>query len=288
LSRTTRLADLALLSIAAIWGCSFVVVKDAVAAMPVLPFLAYRFVLATALVAWIFRRRLAVLPRAGWRAGVGMGAALTAGFVLQTFGIAATSAANAGFITGLAVVLTPLLGAWFFGTKAAWETWVGAGVATLGLFLLSGAGGSFNQGDLLVLLSAFAFALHVLLTDRGVRDFAPGALLALQLGTLALVALGAAAAQGELVVPRGPALWAALVGTALLASAGAFFLQTWAQRHSTPARTSLFLASEPVFAGFAAYLLAGERLTARGLVGAALIVAAMVSVELVRIAREKP
>ncbi|MFL5866423.1 MAG: EamA family transporter, partial [Thermoleophilaceae bacterium] len=99
-----RSAELALVGVAAVWGLTFVMVQDAIEELPTLAFLAYRFLAAALLVALVFRSRLRRLSAAGWRAGLLMGAFLTAGYVCQTFGLERTTASNAGFITGLFVV----------------------------------------------------------------------------------------------------------------------------------------------------------------------------------------
>jgi drug/metabolite transporter (DMT)-like permease len=257
-------------------------VQDAVELLPTMAFLAYRFIPAALLVAIVFRRRLRELSPAGWRAGLAMGACLTAGYVLQTLGLEHTTASNTGFITGLVVVITPILGWAFLRDRLPAIAWMGAGASAAGLYLLSGAGGDFSlRGDGLVLLCAVAFAAHILVTARGVRDHDVGALLAVQLGTCGLVCLVIAAGAGDLEVPRGATVWSALVVTSLVASALAFFVQSYAQQHTSPARTALILASEPVFAGFFGYVLAGDRLSAVAWVGAALILASIVAVELV-------
>jgi drug/metabolite transporter (DMT)-like permease len=278
----TRVAEVSLVVIAAIWGLTFVMVQDAVERLPVTAFLAYRFLPACALVAVIFRRELARLPRAGWIAGLSMGVFLTSGYVLQTLGLQHTTAAKAGFITGLFVVLTPVFGALFFGQRSGWTAWVAAGISTAGLYLLSGGGsGGTLSGDLLVLGCAASFAFHILFTGRAVESHHAGALLAVQLGVCGVVTLVAAAAAGDLEAPRTAVEWNALVVTTVGATALGFFVQTYAQRHASPARTALILASEPAFAGLFAYLLAGETLDAAGWAGAGLIMAAIVGVELV-------
>jgi len=277
-----RMAELALVAVAAVWGLTFVMVKDAIELLPVMAFLAYRFLPAAALVALVFRRRLARLSRAGWAAGALMGLFLTAGYVLQTLGLEATSASNAGFITGLVVVITPLLGTLLWRDRVPAPAWAAAGVSALGLYLLTGGAGSDPtlRGDGLVLLCAFAFAAHILATGRAARNHDVGALLAVQLGVCGVFCLGVAAAMGDLEVPRGATVWSALLVTSLVASAIGFFVQTYAQRHAPPARTALILASEPAFAGLFGFALAGDRLSAMALVGAALIMAAIVAVEL--------
>jgi drug/metabolite transporter (DMT)-like permease len=277
-----RVAEAALVGIAAVWGLTFVMVQDAIDRLPVSAFLAYRFIPAAALVALVFRRELRRLRPSGWRAGAVMGAFLTAGYLFQTFGLAHTSASNAGFITGLFVVLTPLLGALVLGQRAGATAWVAAGASALGLFLLSGAGTRFTlSGDGLVLLCAVSFSAHILATDRGVAGHPAGALVAVQLGVCGLACLIIAGAAGQLEAPRGAEVWSALAVTALVASALGFFVQTYAQRHAAPARTALILASEPAFAGLFGFLLAKDRLGAVGWLGAAVILAAIVAVDAV-------
>jgi drug/metabolite transporter (DMT)-like permease len=275
-----RAAELALVGIAAVWGLTFVMVQDAIELLPTLAFLGYRFLPAALLVALVFWRPLAALSPAGWRAGALMGCFLCAGYVFQTLGLERTTASNTGFITGLFVVLTPLLGALVLGDRVTPLAWAAAAASAIGLYLLSGAGGDFSlRGDGLVLLCAFAFSAHILATGRAVRRHDVGALLAVQLGVCGLVCLVIAALAGELEAPSGGTVWSALIVTSLVASALGFFVQTFAQRHAPPARTALILASEPAFAGLFGYLLADERLSALALFGALLIVAAILAVE---------
>jgi drug/metabolite transporter (DMT)-like permease len=258
-------------------------VQDAIAVIPVTAFLAYRFVAAALLVTVMFRRRLRHLSRAGWAAGLVMGVALTAGYLFQTWGLDRTTASNAGFITGTFVVLTPLLAAILLGQRAGRIAWLAAAVSAVGLALLSGVGSENLRpaGDGLVLLGAIAFAFHILATDRGVSRHDIGALLAVQLGFCGLACLLLAAGSGQLEAPRGWTVWSALLVTALVASALGFFVQSYAQQHASPARTALILASEPAFAGLFGWLLAGDTLSPLGWVGGALILAAIVAVDMV-------
>jgi drug/metabolite transporter (DMT)-like permease len=256
-------------------------VQDAIELLPTMAFLAYRFLPAALLVAIIFRRQLRELSPAGWRAGALMGVFLTAGYILQTLGLEETTASNAGFITGLFVVLTPLLGAIFLRDRIPGLAWAAAGVSALGLYLLSGSGGDFElRGDGLVLLCALSFAAHILVTARAVRKHDVGGLLVVQLAVCGLACLAIAAPAGDLEVPEGGTVWSALIVTSLVASALGFFIQTFAQQHAPPERTALILASEPAFAGLFGYLLADERLSAVGWLGAGLILAAIFAVEL--------
>ena len=284
MSETTlrRAAEGALVAIAAVWGLTFVMVQDAIAELPTMAFLGYRFASAALLMAVVFWARLRRLSPDGWRAGLVMGVFLCAGYSVQTLGLERTTASNTGFITGLFVVLTPLLAALVLRERIGAVAWVAAAVSAVGLYLLSGAGGDFAwRGDGLVLLCAVAFAAHILATSRGVRAHDAAALVVVQLAVCGLVCTVIAAFAGQLETPRGATVWSALIVTSLVASALGFLVQTFAQRHAPPARTALILASEPAFAGLFGYLLADERLSAISWAGAALILAAIVTVEIV-------
>jgi drug/metabolite transporter (DMT)-like permease len=279
--RASTAAELALVGIAAVWGLTFTMVQDAIAILPTLAFLAYRFAAATLIVGPVVRRRVAALPRAGWAAALVMGGFLTAGYIFQTLGLEHTTPSDAGFITGLFVVLTPVIGAVFLRQQISGLAWAAAAVSALGLYLLSGTGGGFTlHGDGLVFLAAVSFAAHILATGRAARRFDVGALLVIQLAVAAFICLALAVVHGDLEAPHGAKVWSALAVTAVFASALGFFVQTYAQQHAPPARTALILASEPAFAGLFGYLLAGDRLSAVAWLGAGLIMAAIVAVEL--------
>jgi drug/metabolite transporter (DMT)-like permease len=274
-----RAAEVALIGVAAVWGGTFVVVQDAVAKLPTLAFLGYRFLAAAVVVGLIWRGAVRALPAAGWRAGALMGVFLTLGYVLQTLGLEHTTVSNAGFITGLFVVITPLLAAVVLRERIGAVGWTAAVVSALGLFLLSG-GGSPNTGDVLVLGCAFAFAAHILATRRAAGTWDTGALLFVQLGLCGVACTIGAVATGDLHAPPDGSVWAALVVTALLASALGFWIQTYAQKHTTSTRTALILASEPAFTALCGYAFNDERLEAIGWLGAAMIMTAIVAVEL--------
>jgi drug/metabolite transporter (DMT)-like permease len=274
-----RAAEVALIGVAAVWGGTFVVVQDAVAKLPTLAFLGYRFLAAAVVVGLIWRGAVRALPAAGWRAGALMGVFLTLGYVLQTLGLEHTTVSNAGFITGLFVVITPLLAAIVLRERIGAVGWTAAVVSALGLFLLSG-GGSPNTGDVLVLGCAFAFAAHILATSRAAGTWDTGALLFVQLGLCGVACTIGAVVTGDLHAPPDGSVWAALVVTALLASALGFWIQTYAQKHTTSTRTALILASEPAFTALCGYAFNDERLEAIGWLGAAMIMSAIVAVEL--------
>lgn len=275
-------AEIALVAIAAVWGLTFVMVQDAIALLPVMTFLAYRFLAAAIAVTMLSFRTLGSLAARGWIAGLVMSVFLTAGYITQTLGLARTTASNTGFITGLFVVLTPIFGAMLLGQRAGKGAWIAAAMSCIGLFFLSGAGKEINLiGDGLVVLTACCFAFHILATDRAVGHHDIRALLAVQLGACGLFCFAAAAVSGDLAAPTTGTVWSALIVTSLIATALGFYVQTYAQTHASPARTALILASEPAFAGLFAWLLNGETLRGIGWLGAGLIMAAIFGVELI-------
>jgi drug/metabolite transporter (DMT)-like permease len=272
--------ELAMLAVTAVWGSTFVLVRDAVAQVPPFTFIAYRFLAAALLLAAI-RPGLAGGGRPGLlAAGATAGLALFAGYGFQTVGLQYTTASNAGFITGLSVVLTPLLGALLLRQAPGRWPVTGALVAAAGLALLSLQRLEVHRGDALVLGCAVAFAAHILLLGRYAPRFPAYRLAVLQLGTAGLLGLAWAGGAGDLVVPPSAEVWVALAITSVVASAAAFLIQTRAQREVSPTRTAVIFTMEPVFAGLFGFLLAGERLSGRGWLGACLILAGMLIAEL--------
>jgi drug/metabolite transporter (DMT)-like permease len=263
-----------LLCVTAIWGWTFVVVKDAIAEYPVLPFLAIRFLIAAAVMALLVRR----LPsRRTLAVGVLIGLPLAAGYLLQTFGLRYTSPGHAGLITGLFFVFTPLLDR-LFGVALRPRTLVAVLLALLGTVLLSGgADASIGVGDALVVGCAVCFALQIVLLSHRPQGLSAAELTLVQLATCAF--LFSAGGASQLRLPS-PGVWAALLITGVFASALAFLIQTWVQTHLSASRTALVLASEPAWALFFSVLLTGQRLGVIEAAGAALVVAAILGHEL--------
>lgn len=279
LRRGTGLAPLAVLvGITAVWGATFTVVKDAVARMPVMDFLFVRFAVATLVLLALRPGAVRGLGRPGWRRAVLLGVALGVGYVGQTVGLRYTSAAVSGFITGMFVVFTPLIAGLVLRRPVGAAAWAAVGLATAGLGLLSLRGLAVGVGELLTLLCAAAFAVHIV----GLGEWSPRhdayPLAVVQLGTVTVLT-GLAAAPGGLALPPDGAAWAAVGVTAVLATAAGFLGQTWAQARIPPTRAAVVLTLEPVFAGLFA-VLAGERLGWRTLAGGGLVLAAMYLVEL--------
>jgi drug/metabolite transporter (DMT)-like permease len=272
-------ATAALILVTAVWGITFVQVKDAVELYPLLAFLAIRYVIATAALAPIAVRRLGGFGRDGLVAGAVLGGLIALGIGLQTAGLERTTVTSTGFITGLYVLFTPLLGLALFRTPIPRSLWAGVALALLGLALLSGVPQGSGRGDLLVLISAFVQAFHIVMVERYANRFDVFALTFVQVAGAA-VAFGAVSlAFEELTVPRGWTVWSALIVTGLFAVAFAYVVQVWAQRRVSATRIAIVFSLETVFAGLFGYLLAGDRLGALGFAGCAAIFAGIVVAE---------
>ena len=270
---------LALILVTAIWGVTFVQVKDAVAIYPLFAFLALRYAIATGALALVGGRRVLTLGRSGLVAGSVLGVLLGLGIGLQTAGLERTTVSSTGFITGLYVVLTPLFGLLLFRTRVGLEVWAGVVLAILGLALLSGVPAGSPGGDLLVLLSTAAQAMQILMVERYANRYDAIALVLVQLGACFVGFLAVALALGELEVPHGRAVWGALLVTGVFASALAYLIQVWAQRRLSAARIAIVFSLETVFAGLFGYWLAGDRLGWLGWGGCALILAGIAVAE---------
>jgi drug/metabolite transporter (DMT)-like permease len=268
-----------LLLVTAVWGVTFVQVKDAVALYPLFAFLAVRFAIASATLAPAAAPRLASLGRRGWVAGGGLGLLLAAGYALQTAGLERTTVSSTGFITGLYVVFTPLLALLLFGARIGLAAWVGVALSTVGLGLLSGVDAGRLAGDGLVLAASFVFSLQIVLLERYAPRYDAFALTQAEMLAAFAGFAALAVALGQLELPRGWTVWGALVVTGVFASALAFLVQTWAQRRLSAARTALAFAMEPVFAALFGFWLAGDRLGPVAWGGAALIMAGIVASE---------
>ena len=209
------------------------------------------------------------------RVGAVIGTVLAAGFLAQTAGLAITSPGNAGLITGLFVVLTPLLNR-LFGAPIHWWTWGAVLASFAGVVLLTGGPSGMNLGDLLVLACAVLFALHIVLLGRWSPGTSAAPLAMVQMGMCTV--LFSAGGTWSLRWPNA-AVWLAIVVTGLFASAFGYLVQTWAQAHISVNRTALILATEPAWALVAAVVLAGQRFGLVQAMGAALVLVAILAHE---------
>jgi drug/metabolite transporter (DMT)-like permease len=272
-------ALVALIFVTAVWGVTFVQVKDAVAIYPLFAFLAVRFAIASATLALPAAKRLRGLGGRGIAGGAFLGLLLAVGYALQTAGLERTTVSSTGFITGMYVVLTPLIALLLYRSRIGLAAWGGVVLATLGLALLSGIHAGSLAGDLLVLAAAAVYSLQIVLMERYAPRYDALAFTFVEMAAAFVGLLAVALALGDLSVPRGWTVWGALLVTGIFASALGFLVQTWAQRRTSATRTALAFSMEPVWTAFFGYTLAGDRLGALGWGGCAAIMAGIVLAE---------
>jgi drug/metabolite transporter (DMT)-like permease len=289
----TTLAHLLLLAVVFVWGATFVLIKDALVDASPLLFNLLRMSLAFAALAIVNHRQLRHINRHAVVSGLVVGLFLAAGYQFQTAGLAHTTPAKSAFITGLVVVFVPLLTIvpplrLANAAPPRWTTALGALLAFSGLLLLTTpAGTSFRNlfvnigfGDLLTLACAVAFAGHLLALAHTSHKVPTAQLATLQIGAAALFMAITLPLGGRPHVSVTPRLLIALAITSLLATAAAFTIQSWAQRHLPPTHTAILLTLEPVFAYLTSFLILHEHLARRSLLGAALILAGIAAIEL--------
>ena len=273
-----------LVAVTAVWGWTFVVVQDAIAIYGVVPFLAVRFVLAGAVLTPVYATKLTLRTLL---VGGGIGVVLAAGYLFQTLGLLFTTPTNSGLITGLFVVFAPLADRLLFGVNLTRQVLLAVVLSLVGMVLLAGGGPEgANWGDLLTLLCASALGLHIALLSRYASSYHAGALTLAQILAMALLFLAVWPFFDPVASPPA-AVWAALLITGLLASAGAFLVQTTVQQHIPAARTAIILTMEPVFAALFGYWLAGDRLVAIQILGALMILSALVIGEVVPVLKRR-
>ena len=271
------LMDFLLLLVAFFWGTTFIIVKSAVSQVGVYEFLLARFILAFVLMLALFHKRIRPVHGPTVLAGVVLGIILFAAFAFQTWGLTLTTATNTAFITGLNVIMVPILS--FILLRRPPAPLAGAGVllAAAGLYILTGGAPTrWTPGEFLVFMCAVSVAFHILLTGHYAVHLEAIALATWQLGTVAALSFGFSLARGTLNVQFPVSVWATAGFTAVFATVFAFAVQTHAQRYTPPTRTALIFTAEPVFGALFAHGYGGELLLERHLIGGGLIFLGMV------------
>jgi drug/metabolite transporter (DMT)-like permease len=269
-----KLAPWALLAVSASWGLAFVVMKSAIERQSVNSFLATRFLIAVVAMVLIQPNVLRKLNRELIVKGSIAGVFLGSGYIFQTLGLARTGAAITGFVTGLYVVLTPLIAALVLKERISRFTWGCVILATVGLALLSLRGWSVGVGETLVFISAIAFAAHIVALSKWSSGQDAYAMTIVQLFACALITGSISLVQGY-EAPPDAGVWGVLVFTAVICTALAFIVQTWSQAHMTSSKVAVILTMEVVFAALFAVIFGGESLSLQILVGGSLVVLAM-------------
>jgi drug/metabolite transporter (DMT)-like permease len=265
-------AELMLLVITVFWGLTFPIMKISIDYMPPLLFLAYRFGIAAALMLLIFRSR--VLREETFYGGFLLGTTLFFGHAFQIVGLKYTSPPNSAFITSLYVVFTPFIAYFILGDRVRRKDLASLLLAIIGLYLISGAGGSVNYGDILTILCALSFAFQIVLVHKfGKIDYV--SLSFWQIFWNFIFSLTASLILEKPVFPSNTSSWIGVLYTSVFATVIAFTLQVKYQGETQAYKAALIYSTEPIFGTIATYLIMGSGLQSREIVGAGLIMAAI-------------
>ena len=272
-------AEIYLLIIVIIWGSTFALIKGVIELIPPYTYLTYRFLLAVLILVVIFWKRLKKFNIMILKKGSLIGIFLFLAYTLQTVGIKYTTATKAGFITGLSVVLVPIISVFFIKEKVSRNSIIGAFFALIGLWFLNYTNSfSFNFGDFLVLLCAFSFAMHIISVGLYTKKLDYVLLVIVQLATVSILSLFLA------VIFERPALnlsysfnvWWGIIFMGVFATAFAFYMQNRFQRYSTATKTAIIFSGEPIFSAIFAYFLLGEKVGLIAWIGGLLIIFGMI------------
>ena len=275
---TRRRADLLLITAAAVWGVSFVVVKEALASASPLLFLAARFTIATLVLAPLVNVR-GGFSRGELRAGLILTLLLASVFATQAYGLQYTTPARSAFIVAMSSVLAPFIAVILLRHRTGWMVVTALLLAGLGIYFLTApgaGGGGLNKGDLWTLITAVVFGGHIVAVSEFSKQYDAQRLVWLQLPGTAVGSLIAALLLEHLRFDWSPSLVGALLFLSVMSTAVALVWQFRAQREMSSARASLIFCFEPVFAALTSWLFWGERFSGSQAVGAVLILVGMV------------
>lgn len=272
-------AELALVGVTVIWGSTFVLVKNALADISTILFLALRFSVAALVLAVVYRK---AMKRSGLLPGIAAGSLLFVAYAFQTKGLELTTPSKSAFLTGLSIPMVPLVASLVYRIRPRVQEVAGVLIATvgMGLMTLPASGFAVGRGDFLSILCAVTFALHIVLVSHYSPVIGFETIAVVQIATAALLGLGSFRLAEPVRFQLTPGVAAAVLVTGLLATAVAFTTMAWAQQYTTATRSALIFALEPVVAVFTSWVLAGESLSIRGKVGAGLILGGVLLVEL--------
>ena len=272
-----KLAPWALLTVAAMWGISFVWMKDILDQQDVYSFLTARFIVAAAAMIALRPSVLRRFTKELVVKGLVIGMALGSGYIFQTLGLERTTPAITGFITGLYVVFTPLIASFFLKERLTKAMWGYVFLAVVGLAILSVEGWSVGIGEIFVLISAVLFAIHIILLGSWSKNFDAYALTVMQLIGCSLLASIPASING-FVAPPDTQVWGVIIFTALFATAIAFVIQTWSQARISTTKVAVILTMEVVFAALFSFMYGMEPFTLRLALGGTLVLIAMLAI----------
>jgi drug/metabolite transporter (DMT)-like permease len=260
------------------WGIAFVVMKPAIAEQHFFDFLATRFTIATIIMVLVRPRVLRDIDRKTLIRGSILGVILGLAYITQTIALELTTAAITGFLTGLYVVITPILGWLLFRRRVGKKVAVAAIMAMVGLGLIAITGFSIEVAQTWGIICAVLYAAHIVGLGRWSSGLDAYALTVVQLGAVTAVCWVGAVPGGYQPPPTFD-VWMAVLFTAVFATAIGFFVQTWAQARLEPSRVAIILTLEVVFTAIIAVAVGQEVLELKTIIGGAIMIAAMLLVE---------
>ncbi len=277
-------AELALIGVTVIWGTTFVVVKSALAEVSTFVFLTLRFWVAAAALILIYRN---AVRKQGIGPGVLAGCLLFTAYVFQTLGLERTTPTKSAFLTGLSIPMVPLVSSLVYKIRPRLVEVAGILIASLGMALmtlpsLSDLRLGMSRGDLLSFLCAVTFAVHIVIIGHYSQLHGFESLAVVQIATAAVLGAASVWFAEPIRFHMTPGVAAAVLVTGLLATALAFTTQAWAQQYTSSTRAALIFALEPLVAWITSYTMTGDKMANRGKVGAGMILAGILVVELTR------
>lgn len=274
-------ADLALIFVTLTWGISFLLTQNTIAHVSVFNFLAARFTVAFLLSSMVFYKKMIKIDWMTFKYGFLVGTILFAGFAVQTIGLLTTTTSKSAFITGINVVLVPIISALLFKDLIKNEVKFGVFLAFIGLgFLTLNGIDGFNIGDLLTFIGAFAFAMHIITVGYYTKKTESIQFAVIQIGAVAFFSWIASFLLETPTIAFSTDGWLSIIFLGVFCTSAAFIVQSIAQQYTTSTHTALIYANEPVFASVFGYYLAGEILGPRGIFGAILILSGMLISEI--------
>ncbi|MBQ7713303.1 MAG: DMT family transporter [Oscillospiraceae bacterium] len=278
-----RRSELLLMLATGFWSISYYFTRVCFTEMDALTLNAFRFLSAFAILGVLYRKRLRAASRETMKWGAVVGVVLVFVYVGATYGVKYTSLSNAGFISCLAVIVTPLIELAAFRKRPEKKLAAALALCTVGLALLTlGGAARFAIGDAICLLCSVSYGADIVITDRAVAkpEVDPIGMSVVEIGVTGAIFLALAFLFEQPRLPRTPAVWGAALFLGVFCSGVAFVIQTTQQKHTTPARVALIFTLEPLFSAIVAYFLAHERLHPRAYLGAALMLASLVLMQL--------
>lgn len=274
-------SDIMLLLITVIWGSTFVVVKNATSILPVYNFLFLRFLIALIVLVIMFGKRLLHIDKKTFAVSIIVGIMLFLGYAFQTLGLKYTTASKSGFITGFNVVLVPILESIFLKAKLSKTSWLSVLLALGGLFLMTAnIDLKINFGDFLTLLCAVSFAFQVVLIAKYAPSVDTVSFAIIQIFVVTLSSGILSFVYEKPIIPTDKTVWFALILTGIFATAFALAVQNTMQANTSATHAAIIFSLEPVFSAITAYLVSGEIMTLRSIIGGFLMLISMILSEM--------